>query len=150
MSKNNRPTRKGKVLQIIFAAFIIFISLIFLAAVLSGLDRTLFFKMHGVEITAQISQIKARREGFSRREDVTYTVFVSYAYDSEVYEGELNYYTSSMEMGDEIDIYIDPANPKEISATGGLWLYCVFVAMSVFVAYIGFVILRAGLRIKVD
>lgn len=51
-----------------------------------------------------------RRNG-KRKTD--YDVYIAYAYGGSEYEDELNYYSSSMDIGDKITIYVNPENPNE-------------------------------------
>lgn len=50
-------------------------------------------------------------------------VYVSYNVDGENYFGRLSYYTSSMRIGQEIEIYVDSSNPEKIRS-GGILVFC--------------------------
>lgn len=66
------------------------------------------------EILAIISRIDSysiRRNGRRRTE---HDVYIEYTYADKMYETELKHYTSTMDEGDTVKIYVNPSNPEEI------------------------------------
>ena len=48
-------------------------------------------------------------------EIVNYDVIVEYEYNNEIYSTELGYYSSDMQLGDYITIYVNQDNPIEVT-----------------------------------
>lgn len=101
------------------------------------------------KIETEISRIEKRVERSLGESKVSYSVFVRYSFNGKEYEAPLNYYHAAMRVGDKIAAYVDPDNPKRLSAEGGLWLNLFFCAMPVFAFYIGFITLKMGLRAQI-
>lgn len=73
--------------------------------------------------------------------DTSHDVFVEYYVDGVLYDGELNYYTSSMEEGDSVKIYYDPNNPGDFigeDSTVGLIIFVIIGSVFALIG-IGFV-----------
>lgn len=56
-----------------------------------------------------------------------YDVYVSYTYDGTEYEDILNHYSSSMHVGDEVTIYVNPDNHSE-SSSGTSYVFIIIGA----------------------
>ena len=93
------------------------------------------------EISAEIVNIEYKRKSNNEKE---YDVFVSYKYEGEAYENiEISLYDSSMYVGKNINIYIDPDNPSKthikstglnIIVFGGGAIGFILIAIPIFVA----------------
>lgn len=60
-------------------------------------------------------------------------VYVSYVYDGVEHEGELDYYSSTMRIGDEVTIYVNPQNPNEfVDDSSSLLIVMSFIFLIVF------------------
>lgn len=73
------------------------------------------FKKDAVPVSATITDISThttRRTGSHKRR-TTHDVYVEYEYEGKTYSEELDYYTSGMREGDNVDILIDPDNPSK-------------------------------------
>lgn len=75
------------------------------------------FKKTGVPVTAEITQIEARRSGTSRHRRTVHDVYIRYTYNGTVYENELDYYSLGMSKGQTVDILIDPSSPQRIKSS---------------------------------
>lgn len=96
----------------IFSAVGIIILLIGIIILVLGMK----FKSSAVEITAEISAIKAYTSGG----ETHHNVYVDYTYDGKTYKNvSLGSYSSSMYEGKEIKILCDPEDPVHISSVNG-------------------------------
>ena len=81
------------------------------------------FQARAVEITGVISDIEEEtrtvtRNGRHTTETSHYT-YVDYTYESRVYDHvHYGFYTTGMEVGDDVTILVDPMNPSKIMAPG--------------------------------
>lgn len=86
------------------------------------------------EVVATISAIEAdrvRKRVHGRRQNTTkHNVYIKYNYHGYSYETELHFYTASMNVGDTVNIFVNPSNPEEIyhksSSTAGTIILFVF------------------------
>ncbi len=51
--------------------------------------------------------------------DYSERFYVTYEVDGKEYIDRMDYYSSGMDIGDEVELYINPANPFEIMSAGG-------------------------------
>lgn len=57
----------------------------------------------------------------------TYEAYVDYTYDGAAYSDvKINYYQSSMKVGDNINIYVNPDNPAEFETKTPNFLFYIF------------------------
>lgn len=73
------------------------------------------FKKDAVPVTAEITDIDTytKRSVSSKKRKTYHDVYIEYEYEGKTYTGELNYYSSGMKRGDDVEIFIDPENPSE-------------------------------------
>ena len=86
------------------------------------------FVQSAVKVSAVISEIESYRDS---DENVNYRVYVNYSYGGQRYEDiRLNEYSSSMYEGKEIQVMLDPDNPKKLMTNLGLYIGpAVFIGM---------------------
>ena len=77
-----------------------------------------------------------------------HAVIVQYTVDGTVYTSELNLYSSSFSVGQEIDILYAPENPQKISAKDSAALSLIFTGVGAIFALIGFFGIFVKLRKK--
>lgn len=81
------------------------------------------FQANAVEITGVISDIEVEtrtvhRDGRNRKEKTYYT-YVDYTYEGRAYDHvSYGFYTTGMEVGDEVQILLNPDDPSKIMAPG--------------------------------
>ncbi|MGN0375276.1 MAG: DUF3592 domain-containing protein [Butyrivibrio sp.] len=104
--------KTGVVVAVVIGAIVV-LSIIFsgIFTIMKGLS---FYSKpdEGYEtITAVIADIKVTKSG----DDYTHDVYVNYAYNGMEYNNvPLNYYSSTMYVGEEIEIYCNKDNPSQI------------------------------------
>ena len=69
--------------------------------------------------------------------DTSYDVYVEFYVDGTRYDGELGYYISSMDIGEEILIYYDPKNPNEFTGEDSIDGIIIFIIIGGIFALIG-------------
>ena len=87
------------------------VGLIFFIAGIAMTSYDTNFKKDALETTAVISSIETYRDSDG---DTSHKVYVKYTVDGKEYEERLNYYSSGMRMGNEIQIYYKPEQPNRI------------------------------------
>ena len=93
--------------------FIIFavIGILLLAGAVGFYVKNTKFKNNAVEITGKIVDIQSYRDS---DDDLNHSVYVSYSLDGEEYNNvPLNFYSSSMYVGQSITLYCDPKHPEK-------------------------------------
>ena len=81
----------------------------------------------GEQVTATITSIRGRRK--HRR------VYIRYIFNNEVYEAKLGYYSSSMRIGDDVELYINKDDPEDYiyAGNGPIVLGVIFIVIGIFV-----------------
>lgn len=102
------------------------------------LGSSLRFRGTAVEVTATIVEIQARQRSDG---DVTHTAYVDYSYEGQSFEhAALGYYSSSMFVGKEIPLLVDPQQPGHMtSASGDVLGYGILLGMGVIFVLVGFI-----------
>lgn len=67
---------------------------------------------NGIKLAAHIDNIETEQKYYGNKHTYTHHVFVSFEVNGEHYNGELNYYDSSMKVGGAAEIYYMPDNPS--------------------------------------
>lgn len=98
------------------------------------------------EVTATISDIQIKSAG----DDYEYGVYVTYTYEGQLYEDiKLNYYSSRMHKGDDVDILCKKEQPETIKGANSTSFLVSFTAgfagMKIFMAVIVLIISITGL-----
>lgn len=86
------------------------ISIIIGAAIAAGWSE---FKKDAVSVSAEITYIDTYTKRSYKKTKTYHDVYVEYEYDGVIYSGKLDYYSSGMREGDDLDIFIDPDNPSK-------------------------------------
>lgn len=153
--KNNSDAKLARFLLVLFCMFFMGIGglLIFLGTKQS--DKEKEKESYYVDVEAVISDITVTGTGDDRH----HTVYIQYTYEGKEYDGSLNYYSSTMNIGDPVDITCDPSNPSDFMAKGffgktsGI-LYIIggiFAGVALFIMIIGLVVTNAvGKSLKSD
>lgn len=126
---------KNAIINITFWMFAV-IGIIFFTVGIIWLVSNSRFKQNAVEVSAVIQEIKSYRDS---DEDINYSVYVNYSYNGQYYENvKLSEYNSSMYVGKEIAILIDPDNPRKNMTNFGLYLApAIFIGMGAIFACVG-------------
>ncbi len=74
------------------------------------------FQNHAEKTTAVITDIDTTITRSGNDKKTSHTAYVSYKVDGKRYEEALNYYSSTMRIGDKIEVYYDSDNPKDVRA----------------------------------
>ncbi|MDR3278880.1 MAG: DUF3592 domain-containing protein [Synergistaceae bacterium] len=69
--------------------------------------------------------------------NVSYTVHIAYDYNGAKYERELGHYIVGMKEGKEVEIFINPDNPSDISSKGALLGPVILVVMGAIILAVG-------------
>lgn len=132
-----RPPKKSYFPAVIFLLFgIIGIGLLIGGFIFLG--SSLRFRDTAVEVTGTIVEIQTSQHSDG---DVTHTAFVDYSYDGQSFEhAALGYYSSSMFVGKEIPLLVDPKQPGHMtSASGDILGYGILLGIGVIFVLVGFV-----------
>lgn len=126
---------KNAIVNIVFWIFAV-IGIIFFIVGIIWLVSGSRFKQNAVEVSAVIQEIKSYRDSDG---DIRHSVYVNYSYNGQYYEAvNLSEYSSSMYVGKEITIMIDPDNPGKNMTNLGLYLGpAIFVGIGVIFACVG-------------
>lgn len=108
-----------------FSIFMFLFGMIFVIVSLLFLNNYNNFIKTAVKQKAIISNITTSTNNSSSNSD-SHTVYVTYTYEGKEYTESLNYYSSSMNIGDETTIYVNPENPGNIKGSGQQTLILVF------------------------
>ena len=122
--KKKRSTSSSGSLRVIGIITLIVAFIFFIESTVS-LKEYLDTKEYAVEIESTITDIKVRRERHNGETETYHDVYVDYTYDGENYSSKLNYYSSSMHVGDNLTIRIDSREPGNIVPSLGMsiiWL----------------------------
>ncbi|MCI7767158.1 MAG: DUF3592 domain-containing protein [Oscillospiraceae bacterium] len=92
----------------VFFAF----GVIFLIIPLISIASWAEFKKDAVPVSAEITDIDTYTKRSNHKNRTYHDVYVEYEYDGVTYSEELDYYTSGMKKGDDIEIYVDPDDPS--------------------------------------
>ncbi len=128
-----------KYFMAIFGGIFALVGTIFIIVGIMANVKSSQFKEYAVEVNGVIEDIVIEEH----TDETDYDVYVSYEYDGVYYEDiHIDFYSSSMSEGQEIDLLIDPDNPTDIhSSEGDLFFTLMFVGMGGLFALIGYIIL---------
>ena len=116
---------------ILFSIFAIIGNLLLLAGIILGYFSIRFYA-EAVPLKAQITSIGTYRERYEK-------VDVSYTYENQEYKDiPLNGYSSTMHVGEEITLYINPQNPQDAKSKLDLWMpLAVFLGIGIIFSLVG-------------
>lgn len=112
----------------------------------SAIEKSKVVDESYAEVTATISDIQIKSDG----DDYDYGVYVTYTYEGQLYEDiKLNYYSSRMHKGDDIEILCKKEHPETIKGANTTSFLVSFTAgfagMKIFMAVIVLIISILGL-----
>ena len=118
--------------KLVFRIFAIVGTVFMIVAIICGIN--------GYRKNSEYEHVMGRIDDIVRHDD-NHNVYVSYRFDGkEYYDIRINTYTSSMRVGDEIELLIDPDKPsKADSPTGTVILVAVFGVIGVAFACVGII-----------
>ena len=93
-------------------------------------------KTERLSATAAIVRIDGGQHG----EEIDYTVYVDYEVNGQKYSAAYPAYSSSMKVGDEVEVLYDPADPADITAPGSAAVPWVFLGAGIGVLLLGVVL----------
>lgn len=144
-----RTNIKSKAGLYFFGGVFIFVGIV-VAVLMLFIAKSEANKMKEWEATEafiqDITKNTYRRNG-KRRTD--YDVYIAYAYGGREYEGELNYYSSSMDIGDKITIYVNPENPNEQTGGNAFTFILIGVIFGITFPLVGIYVIIATIKGKV-
>ena len=111
---NNSSTVIGRILLVLISMVFIGIGAFIIYLGFWQKESEEEMEKNYVDVEAQIFDIKVHGSGDNR----THTVFIEYMYEGKKYEDKLNYYSSTMDVGDVVEIKCNPSNPKEFMSKG--------------------------------
>lgn len=106
-----------------------------------GIHQNLEYKQnqhHFVEVEAYITRIDVSGTG----EDTEYDIYISYNLDGKIYENVEYYrYESSMDVGDSLNVTVDPKNPEKLPRKGTMTIlvFCILAPLALLATYFLFV-----------
>ncbi len=121
------------------------IGTVFLVAGIAVLISYNTFIDNAVQTEAEITRIESdsyKRNGKTHND---YDVWVEYEADGEIYEEELNYYSSGMYEGKKINIYYEPDNPSEIITSQKLF-EAIFMMIGGIFAILGIIFIIINIK----
>lgn len=126
---------KNTVVRVIVGLFAIFGFVFIIVGILWAVSADSFLK-NAAEVSAVISEIESYRgsEG-----DTSHRVYVDYFYDGQEYKDvRLNEYSSGMYEGKEIQLMLDPDNPRRLMSNVGLYIGpIIFIGLGTVFAVVG-------------
>ncbi len=121
------------------------LGVVFIIIGISVMMSSVEFKKTAVQNTAIISNIESSRDSEG---DLDYDVSVNYVVKGEIYTSKLNFYSSDMVAGKEIEIYYDPASPENIRSGRDIAFEWVIPIFGSVIFVIGFIFAVMKLRKK--
>ena len=124
--------KKRDALDIISPLLVLFGLIFILAGVFTYKGHIEYMKT-AEPIMATIEFIDIRGDD----EDREYDVFVSYVYQGIYQETELNFYSSSMYVGQELELYVDPNNPSDVrdNSVSGFIIFILFGSLAMIIGF---------------
>lgn len=136
----NKPSSALKLIGGIFTALGA-ISFIVLAILCVNVNK---FNKTAKEVTAVITDISYSRDSDGERHG---NAFVSFEFDGKEYNDvRLNYFSSSMNEGDEITLLVNPEKPRNVRVKGEVLYIILPVIFGVVFGTVGAILLIAGLK----
>lgn len=134
MAKTSKKKRDFSL--VIFFVIFGLVGIVLLIGGFVYLSSSLRFRSIAVEITGTIADIQASRNSDG---DVTHTTYVNYSYDGQNFEHvHLGYYSSSMYVGKEIPLLVDPDQPGHVkSAAGDNLIFIILLGMGLAFTLVG-------------
>ena len=88
------------------------------------------FEANAEKTIAVITDIDTYRTGSGDNRTTHHDVYVEYRVDRQVYNGMLDYYSSSMYVGKEIEVMYNPNNPADIRGSSNFtWIILAFMGL---------------------
>lgn len=107
----NNSKKVLRILGIVFIAVAIIVVVIFSFVITSNDSKKEEYDL----ITARISDIETEARKTSDGTKYSHKVYVEYIYDGHRYEDVyLSFYSSSMHVGGEVDVYVNPDDPYDL------------------------------------
>lgn len=97
------------------------------------------FKKNAREVTAVITDIESYRDSDG---DLRHETSIRYTVDGEEYETTLGEYSSSWHIGDDLSLYVNPANPHDVrSGFGTSFTFWILLGMGLIFAVMGSILM---------
>ena len=110
--------QKNKTINVLFTIFTIVGILLMVVGIVILVKFQLFAKTAD-EVTATITDIKEyRTENSDGETEYDHDVFVRYEYEGYTHDVKLSIYSSSMRVGKNITLLVDPDNPRKVKVKG--------------------------------
>ncbi len=109
------------------------------------------FMEKALQTTAVITDIVTKTRHTSDGKEIDHYVYVEYEVDGTEYEQRLNHYSSSMRIGDTVEINYAPDNPASILSAPGVQLLVVLPVALIFTAVgVCFIVAEIKRAVKVN
>lgn len=128
--------KASSVTNLIGVIFLI-VGLSFVCAAVLTMISDSNFRKEAESTMAIITDIETERYRSNGKTRTDHDVYVKYTVDGKTYEKLLNYYTSSMSVGDEVEVFYRPEAPGEIRGEGASIIFIVFAIIGLVFAAIG-------------
>ncbi len=107
--------------NILFVVIFMIVAVVVIGGAWTIQQQSKVFFETAEKTTAAISDIEIRKYEQNGETKYEHSVYVTYEVGGVVYEHiSLGYYSSSMSQGDEVEVYYNPENPKEIKSKTGV------------------------------
>jgi len=111
-------------IKIVLSIFAI-VGLIMFVLGINFAANAISFRAGAIQTEAVITRIDVDRSF----DETKHTVFVAFSVDDERYEGRLGHWSSGMREGQRVNIYYNPANPRQFRHGSDIWVTLMVVVM---------------------
>lgn len=128
--------KKNRFVKVLFVIFLV-LGLVLMVVGGMMMVHQSHFEKNAKEVMATITDIQTYRSK-GADSDLEHDVYVEYEYKGQLYETELNFYSSDMYVGKTITLLVDPLSPGQVNVKGMLYLFAMIpLLIGVIFALIG-------------
>lgn len=136
--------KRGNAVEHICGGVFLLVGIIMLIVGIAFFASNQKFKESAMEVTGVITDITKHYDSDG---DAHHDVWVEYSINGSSYNEEINFYSSSMYEGKEINLLVDPVYPTRVHSVGGdVFFVCMFGGMGLIFSCIGGSVFYAGIR----
>lgn len=127
--------KRGNIVESICGGVFLFVGICMLFGSVAAFISNQKFKEIAVEVQGVITEI---RTYYDSDDEAHHDVWVAYSMNGSNYNEEINFYSSSMYEGKEIDLLVDPSYPTRVrSVSGNVFLVCILGGMGLIFSGVG-------------
>ncbi|MGN0667041.1 MAG: DUF3592 domain-containing protein [Huintestinicola sp.] len=123
---------KHNLIFMLFGAAFSIMAVVMILIAVSNTVKWNDFRKTAVATDARITNIQVSRQHTGKKTKVYHDVYITYEYNDEEYDDMLSYYSSGMNEGDIVTIYVDPEDPRKNMSDPGIILIISAVMFIVF------------------